>query len=124
MPQILYIDDDCAEHKFFEHFLKTSPQHGVELTCVDTLEAAIKCLQTGAIDIVFLDDRFRPYMSSLETLPKIQPHLNSAKIAIVSSSTDASHLKSASMLGVDGIFNKDALRDLLSGNVFDIFAKA
>lgn len=121
MAKILYIDDDKAEHKFFAYFLKTSPDQNAILMCVDELEDAITRLKVGDIDFVFLDDRFSPYISCLETLPKIHPLLGKAKIAVISSSIEASHLKSAAMLGVDKIFDKAKLKDLLKLGVDNVF---
>ena len=121
MVKILYIDDDIAEHKFFAYFLKSSPDQDAELICLDELDEAVKCLAVGDIDYVFLDDRFSPYMSCLETLPKIQPVLGTAKIAVISSSIEASHLKSAAMLGVDKVFDKVRLKDLLKLGIDSVF---
>lgn len=118
---ILYIDDDPAEHKFLGFFLKKGDHPDVHLTSVETLDAAVAVLQDRRFDLVFLDDRCRPYSSCLETLPHIQSHLNGAKIAIVSSSIEATHLQSAEMLGVDRIIDKAELRGLLDQNIRALF---
>lgn len=121
MVKVLYIDDDKAEHKFFTYFLKTSPDQNAILVCVDELEDAVACLKAGDIDFVFLDDRFSPYISCLETLPKLHPVIGKAKIAVISSSIEASHLKSAAMLGVDKVFDKVKLKDLLKLGISNVF---
>lgn len=121
--KILYIDDDTSEHKFFSYFLKMSPDKDETLVCVDELDDALLHLSKGDVDYVFLDDRFSPYLSCLETLPKIQPVLGHAKIAVVSSSIDASHLKSPAMLGVDKIFDKAKLKDVLKLGVKAVFSE-
>jgi len=123
MVHVLYIDDDIAEHKFFEYFLKNCPEKGVVLTSVKDIETAIECLKTKKIDIAFLDDRFSPFMSCLETLPKLRPYLDNVKLAVISSSIEASHLRSASTLGVEHIFDKAKLKELLANGVSNIFTE-
>jgi len=115
--RILLIDDDVIEHRFFQKFLKGGVNADADLICLSNIDEAIDVLSEKAFDFVFLDDRLSPYSSLLETLPKIRPYLGDAKIFAISSSLASPHLMDARETGVDGIYNKDDLRAVLSSNL-------
>ena len=78
------------------------------------IETAQEFLETDTFDYVFLDDRFAPYRSALETLPLLKPFFGTAKVVIVSSCVAAEHLQDPEALGVTAILDKSNVKDYVT----------
>lgn len=115
--RILLIDDDLVEHRIFRKFLEGGVNSDAELTCLSNLGEAISILNEKSFDVVFLDDRLSPYSSLLETLPRLRPYTGDAKIFAISSSLDSPHLMDVRKTGVDGIYDKNDLKAVLSSDL-------
>ena len=115
--RILLIDDDPIEHRLFRKFLSRGVNSEAELVCSSDLNEAVRILADRPFDCVFLDDRLPPYSSLLETLPQIRSHMGYAKVFAISSSLDSSHLRDRNVTGVDGIYDKNDLKSVLSRNL-------
>jgi len=112
--KLLLIDDDAIEHKILNCYITAGMGGPVMLTSALNIETAKDALHSETYDYVFLDDRFTPFDSALETLPLLKPLSRNAKIVIVSSCIAAKHLQSAEALGVSAIINKSDVRAYVS----------
>lgn len=90
----------------FRCYLGAGEGHEFELRNAINVEKAVSLLMEGIFDWVFLDDRFAPYKSVLETLPLLQPYLKRSKVIVISSSIEARHLQCAKDLGVHALIDK------------------
>lgn len=117
MLKFLLIDDDVLEHKMFDCYLAAGQTVQYDLVSTADIDEAIDLLKAQSFDFIFLDDRFAPYKSALDTLPLLRKVVGAAKIVIISSSTDARHLKDPDDLNVLTIIDKFELRSVLSMNM-------
>lgn len=120
MTKLLLIDDDILEHKMFRCYLGAGEGHEFELRNAINMEKAVSLLTEGIFDWVFLDDRFAPYKSVLETLPLLQPYLKRSKVIVISSSIEARHLQSTEDLGVHAVIDKFQVKPFLETDILPL----
>lgn len=112
--KLLLIDDDAIEHKILNCYITADLTGPVFFSSALDLDTAKEALNSETYDYIFLDDRFTPFKSALETLPLLKPLCGKAKIIIISSCIYGQHLNSAEALGVTAIINKSDLRDYVT----------
>ncbi len=112
--KILLIDDDAVEHKILNCYITAGLKEPALLSSAFDFNTAKEALNSEAYDYIFLDDRFTPFKSALETLPFLKPLCGKAKIIIISSCIYGQHLNSAEALGVTAIINKSDLREYVT----------
>lgn len=113
-------DDDILEHKMFKCHTAASPVKNIDLQGATTIEAAKRVLTESHVDWVFLDDRFTPHRSALETLPMLQSLLYATKVVVISSSIQARHLACAKTLGVFAVIDKFEVKSILQDGLLSL----
>lgn len=124
MTKILLIDDDLLEHKMFRCYLAVGKDHPFKLNNAVNIGKAVELLTDNTFDWVFLDDRFSPFKSALETLPLLRPYLKASNVIVISSSVEARHLQSAKKLGVYAVIDKFKVKSFLERDILPLSSAA
>jgi CheY-like chemotaxis protein len=121
--RVLLVDDDPAEHVLLRRKLEKAEGKPVDLDYVGDIEAAVDKVKSGAIDMVFLDNRLVPNNDFRETAPLLRQAGFIGPIGIISSDISGSYFEQIREYGVDFKIGKDEIDRTVISFIIEEFTK-
>jgi Response regulator containing a CheY-like receiver domain and an HTH DNA-binding domain len=121
--RILLVDDDPAEHILLSRKLSAISEPKIDLDFVDGIEAAVRHVQTTAIDIILLDNHLVPNNDFRETAPRLREAGYTGPIGIISSDITGSYFQSFPEYGADFRIGKDEIDGKAISFILEEFLK-
>lgn len=114
MQKILLIDDDPTQHELFSFYLDEALGPESTFTSAFNLEEALSSLDRSRFDVIFLDNRLRPYFSYTETIDKIRNLSCNCPIFLISAARGHEKLGNFRQHGIVDAIDKFDLRQQIS----------
>lgn len=88
---VLYLDDDCLDHKIMEHALRASDEASrYTLKCTTDIQEAKNALDTGHFHVFILDNKMPSSPNFHETLDRLNPIPSNVRVIVASSEVKSS----------------------------------
>ena len=113
MQNILLIDDDCNQHELFSFYLDETFGTDSPFVSAYNLEEALIDLRKQSFDVIFLDNRLRPYHSYTETIGAISELSDDSKIYLISAARESERLGDYRAHGIADVIDKFELRQAI-----------
>ena len=114
MQKILLIDDDPTQHELFSFYLEEAFGPDSTFMSAFSLEEALNSLGCSRFDVIFLDNRLRPYASYTETIDKIKRLSLDCPIFLISAARGHERLGNFRQYGIVDAIDKFDLRQEIS----------
>ena len=114
VKKILLIDDDPTQHELFSFYLDEVFGPDSVFTSAMDLEEALLHLGRASFDVIFLDNRLRPYFSYTETIDKIRTLSRECPIYLISAARQHEKLGNFRQFGIVDAIDKFDLRQEIS----------
>lgn len=121
--RVLLVDDDPAEHVLLRRKLEKAEGKAVDLNYVGDIEAAVEKVKSGAIDMVFLDNRLVPNNDFRETAPQLRQAGFIGPIGIISSDISGKYFEQIREYGVDFKIGKDEIDRTVISFIIEEYTK-
>ena len=118
MTSFLLIDDDKHEHTLVNAYLLSHFGDDYDLTSAMSLPKAIEALERRRFNVVILDNRFVPYSSYREFLPRLRPLIGNARAYFSSASVEDLPVPFLTDIGLDAYIDKFELRAMIQAGRF------
>ena len=114
MQRILLIDDDPIQHELFSFYLDEAFGPDSTFTSALDLEEALMHLGDQPFDVIFLDNRLRPYTSYTETIDRIRAQSQECPIYLISAAREYEKFGNFKQHGITDAIDKFDLRQEIS----------
>jgi len=114
MQKILLIDDDPTQHELFSFYMDETFGPDSVFTSALNLEEALMHLGRAPFDVIFLDNRLRPYCSYTETIDRIRSLSHECPIYLISAARQHEKLGNYKRYGIVDAIDKFDLRQEIS----------
>lgn len=114
MQKILLIDDDPTQHELFSFYLDEAFGPDSTFTSAFDLEEALMHLDHALFDVIFLDNRLRPYSSYTETIDRIRAQSHECPIYLISAAREYEKFGNFRQRGITDAIDKFDLRQEIS----------
>lgn len=114
MQKILLIDDDPNQHELFSFFLEEKFGPGATFASALSLDDALSQLGSESFDVIFLDNRLRPYLSYTQTIDRIRELSKECPIYLISAAREQEKLGNFKAFGIVDVIDKFDLRQAIT----------
>ena len=119
MQRVLLIDDDPTQHELFSFFMDEAFGPDSTFTSALDLEEALMHLGGAPFDVIFLDNRLRPYFSYIETIDRIRALSHDCPIYLISAAREHEKLGNFRRYGIVDAIDKFDLRQEISDGLLN-----
>jgi len=117
MLKILLIDDDPHQHELFSFYLDEKFGPNSQFTSALTLDEALNQLGRATFDVIFLDNRLRPFVSYTQTIDKISALSKNCPIYLISAAREQEKLGNFRAFGIIDAIDKFDLHQAITGGL-------